>query len=166
MERTQEAEQAAQQHNQRKLCQVVIGPLRQKPRCSCPKLRDAQGQMLTRSGEAFCFHQHFTTKFTHVSRPSCRRPRVRERLWQTRRVRRIRPSLTRKHWRGTSDKHHFVKRSLQLRRYVVSLIIAARCDPNVKPNTAPYMIGLQAPRCARWLGARRSPWILPEPLTA
>ena len=68
LERMQEAEQAAQQHNQRKLYQVVrsLAPKTQRSR---PQLRDARGQMLTRSEEATCFHQHFTAKFTAPSNP-------------------------------------------------------------------------------------------------
>ena len=57
------AERAAQSHNQRLLYQV-IRTLAPKARRSRPQLRDAQGQMMTRSEEATCFHQHFTTKFT------------------------------------------------------------------------------------------------------
>ena len=57
------AERAAQSHNQRLLYQVerTLAP---KARRSRPQLRDANGQMMTRSEEATCFHQHFTTKFT------------------------------------------------------------------------------------------------------
>ena len=57
------AERAAQSHNQRLLYQVVR-TLAPKARRSRPQLRDAHGQMMTRSEEATCFHQHFTTKFT------------------------------------------------------------------------------------------------------
>ena len=57
------AERAAQSHNQRLLYQV-IRTLAPKARRSRPQLRDAQGHMMTRSEEATCFHQHFTTKFT------------------------------------------------------------------------------------------------------
>ena len=57
------AERAAQSHNQRLLYQV-IRTLAPKARRNRPQLRDAQGHMMTRSEEATCFHQHFTTKFT------------------------------------------------------------------------------------------------------
>ena len=53
------AERAAQSHNQRQ----VVRTLAPKAKRSRPQLRDANGQM-TRSEEATCFHQHFTTKFT------------------------------------------------------------------------------------------------------
>ena len=57
------AERAAQSHNQHLLYQVVR-TLAPKARRSRPQLRDANGQMMTRSEEATCFHQHFATKFT------------------------------------------------------------------------------------------------------
>ena len=57
------AERAAQSHSQCLLYQVVR-TLAPKAKRSRPQLRDANGQMMTRSEEATCFHQHFTTKFT------------------------------------------------------------------------------------------------------
>ncbi len=53
------AERAAQSHNQRLLYQVVR-TLAPQTRRSRPQLSDANGQMMTRSEEATCFHQHFT----------------------------------------------------------------------------------------------------------
>ena len=56
------AEQAAQNHNQRLLYQVVRA-LAPKAKRHRPQLRDSTGQMMTRSEEAACFHRHFTAKF-------------------------------------------------------------------------------------------------------
>ena len=74
LEQMRTAEQAASSHNQRLLYQVVRS-LAPKSRKGRPQLRDRQGQMLTRSEEAACFHQHFTAKFTandSAGAPICR----------------------------------------------------------------------------------------------
>ena len=63
LEQMSTAEQAARSHNQRLLYQVVRS-LAPKSRRGRPPLRDNQGQMMTRSEEATCFHQRFTAKFT------------------------------------------------------------------------------------------------------
>ena len=63
LEQMSVAEKAARDHNQRLLYQVVRS-LAPKSRRGRPQLRDSGGQMMTRSEEATCFHEHFATKFT------------------------------------------------------------------------------------------------------